>query len=335
MKDTNEANALRIRHYTEQTPVWLRRFTKVLAVSTLFLVFAGAMVTSTGSGLAVPDWPTTYGWSMFTFPLSKWVGGIFYEHGHRLLASFVGMLTIVQAVWLQLREPKRFVRILGWASLGTVIAQGLLGGLTVLLLLPKAVSVSHAGLAEIFFCINVSIAFFTSRWYHELRTLEKGDAPVGMAWSLTALVYSQILAGAVLRHLGAGLAIPDFPLSFGRLVPEFSSGAIVAAFVHRAGGFVVAVAVVAMTVRLLRYESVHPLRGLGKLLAVVVFAQVMLGGYVIWSAKQPVITSLHVMTGAATLALSLVLTLASRTVAWRKAPPERSTRPIVTREDAA
>ncbi|MFL6245570.1 MAG: COX15/CtaA family protein [Thermoanaerobaculia bacterium] len=303
--------------YASQSPAGLRRFTKFVAVSTLFLIFAGAMVTSTGSGLAVPDWPTTYGENMFTFPLAKWVGGIFYEHGHRLIASTVGFLTILQAIWLQRREPKKFVRTLGWLSLSAVIVQGLLGGLTVLLLLPKAVSISHAALAEIFFCLNVSIAFFTSRWYHELRTMEKGDAPVRMAWGLTALVYLQILAGAVLRHLGAGLAIPDFPLSFGRIVPTFFSNEIIAAYVHRAGGFIVAAAVIAMAIRLLRYDRNHPLRALAHLLVAVVAAQVLLGGYVIWSHKQPHITSLHVMLGASTLALSLVLTLSARTLSWR------------------
>ena len=139
------------------TPVWLRRFTKLVAFSTLFLIFAGAMVTSTGSGLAVPDWPLAYG--MFFPPM---IAGIFYEHGHRLIAGSVGFLTVIQAIWLQRREPKRHVRILGWTSLGAVIAQGLLGGLTVKLLLPPIVSIAHAGLAEIFLCLNVSIAFFTS-----------------------------------------------------------------------------------------------------------------------------------------------------------------------------
>jgi cytochrome c oxidase assembly protein subunit 15 len=327
MKAATEANTLRLRHYTGQSPVGLRRFTKFVAASTLFLIFAGAMVTSTGSGLAVPDWPLSYG--MLMPPM---VGGIFYEHGHRMIATAVGMLVIIQAIWLQLREPKRFVRILGWVSLAAVITQGLLGGLTVLLLLPKAISVSHAALAEIFFCINVSIAFFTSRWYVSLQSVEKGDAPVKMAWGLTALVYLQILAGAVMRHLGAGLAIPDFPLSFGKVVPDFISKEIVSAFVHRAGGFVVAAAVIAMAIRLLRYERNHPLRALGQLLVAVVSMQVLLGGYVIWSAKQPHITSLHVMTGAFTLALSIVLTLSSRTLAWRRTPPERSRRPIVNRE---
>ena len=319
---------------SDLTPVWLRRFTKLVAASTLFLIFAGAMVTSTGSGLAVPDWPTTYGENMFTFPLSKWVGGIFYEHGHRLIASTVGFLCIIQAFWLQRREPKKFVRVLGWCSLAAVIVQGMLGGITVLLLLPKAVSISHAGLAEIFFCLNVAIAFFTSGWYARLRTMEKADAPVAGAWGLTLLVYAQILAGAVMRHLGAGLAIPDFPLSFGRVIPEFVNANVTSAFVHRAGGFIVATAVIAMAVRLFRFESNHPLRFLANLLVVVVSAQVLLGGYVIWSGRQPHITSLHVMIGASTLALSLILTLASRTVAWRKEPPVRSRRPIVTREAA-
>lgn len=300
------------------TPRWLRRFTKLVAVSTLFLIFAGAMVTSTGSGLAVPDWPTTYGENMFTFPFSKWVGGIFYEHGHRLIASTVGFLCIIQAIWLQRREPKRFVRILGWLSLGAVIVQGMLGGLTVIFLLPKVISISHAALAEIFFCLNVSIAFFTSDWFARLKSMEKGDAPVAGAWALTALVYLQIIAGAVMRHFEAGLAIPDFPLSFGRLIPDFVNFKVAAAFTHRAGGFIVAAAVIAMAIRLFRFDSNHPLRFLANLLVIVVAAQVMLGGYVIWSGKQPHITSLHVMLGASTLALTLILTLASRTIAWRK-----------------
>lgn len=305
---------IRIHQYIDETPKWLRRFTKFVAASTLFLIFAGAMVTSTGSGLAVPDWPLSYG--MLMPPM---VGGIFYEHGHRMIASAVGFLTIIQAIWLQRREPKRFVRLLGWLSLAAVIVQGILGGLTVIFLLPLAISVSHAGLAEVFFCLNIAIAFFTSRWFNELRTMEKGDAPAGMAWGLVALVYAQVLAGAVMRHLGAGLAIPDFPASFGRWIPAFASKEIVAAFVHRAGGFIVAAAVIAMAIRLLRYDRNHPLRFLANLLLIVVAAQVLLGGYVIWSGKQPHITSLHVALGASTLALTLILALATRTLAWRKA----------------
>ncbi len=299
---------------SDATPRWLRRFTKLVAFSTLFLIFAGAMVTSTGSGLAVPDWPLSYG--MLMPPM---VGGIFYEHGHRMIATAVGILTIIQAIWLQRREPKRYVRILGWVSLGAVIAQGLLGGLTVIYLLPPAISVAHAGLAQIFFCINVAIAFFASTFFHSIRSYEKGDAPAASSTALLVIVYAQILIGATMRHLGAGLAIPDFPLSFGRVVPEFATAAIAVNFAHRLGGFVVATAVLFMVFRLFRFERNHPLRFLGSLLLVVVSAQVLLGGYTVWSGKQPHITSLHVMTGAFTLALTLILCLTARTLAWRKA----------------
>jgi cytochrome c oxidase assembly protein subunit 15 len=138
--------------------MWLHRYAKLVSASTVLLIVAGGLVTSTGSGLSVPDWPTSYGWSMFTFPLRHMVGGIFYEHGHRLIASTVGFLTIILAVWIWRVEPRRWVRTLGFAALGSVILQGLLGGITVLLFLPTAVSTAHAGLAQIFFCLTVAIA---------------------------------------------------------------------------------------------------------------------------------------------------------------------------------
>src|SRR4026209_1967201 len=103
-----------------------RLYTRLGALSTAVLIFAGGLVTSTGSGLSVPDWPTTYGWSMFTFPLDKMVGGIRFEHTHRLIASTVGFLIVVLAVWLRLAEPRRWVRRLGYVALGAVVMQGIL-----------------------------------------------------------------------------------------------------------------------------------------------------------------------------------------------------------------
>ena len=145
---------------------WLHRFAKFVVACTVLLLAAGGMVTSTDSGLAVPDWPNTYGHFMFSFPLEKMVGGIFYEHGHRMIASGVGMLTIVLAVWTWRADPRRAIRWLAVGALGAVILQGLLGGLTVLFLLPAPISVAHAGLAQLFFCITVSLALFTSRrWF--------------------------------------------------------------------------------------------------------------------------------------------------------------------------
>jgi protoheme IX farnesyltransferase len=288
---------------------WLRGFTTFVAAATLFLIFAGAMVTSTESGLAVPDWPLSYG--MFFPPM---VGGIFYEHGHRMIAATVGLLTVIQAIWLQRRARKRILRVLGWTAVGAVIAQGILGGMTVRFLLPPAISIAHAGLAEIFLCLNVSIALIASRWYDDVRAMEKGNAPIVGTTALVGLVYAQILAGALMRHLHAGLAIPTFPLP---LIPRAMSLGVMVNFAHRVGGLIVAVAVLTIFIRLLRFESKHPLRQIATLLVMVVPAQILLGAYTIWSGKQPVITSLHVVTGALTLALSLILALTARAVGWR------------------
>ena len=305
-----------------QSPVWLRRFAKLVAFSTLLLIFAGAMVTSTGSGLAVPDWPLNYG--MLLPPM---VGGILYETGHRYIASFVGFLVIIQAIWLQMREPKRFVRMLGWTSLGAVITQGILGGMTVLFLQPHALSVAHGAVAEIFLCINVSIAFFTSRSFPSMRDHRVSGAPIASTTALVLIVYLQIIAGAVMRHLGAGLAIPDFPLSFGRLVPAFTSSAIAANFAHRVGGVLVAIAMLVAVSQALKWGGA--LRNFALALIAVVALQIFLGAEVVWSGdprlyhslagdiamKHAAITSLHVVTGALTLALSLLLALTARAVA--------------------
>src|SRR5437762_11708156 len=120
------------------TPLWLRNFTKFVTAATLFLIFAGAMVTSTGSGLAVPAWPLSYGRLM-----PPMVGGIFYEHGHRMIATSVGILTVILAVALYRREKRAWVRRLGYGAFAAVVLQGVLGGLTVIFLLPTAVSVAH------------------------------------------------------------------------------------------------------------------------------------------------------------------------------------------------
>lgn len=295
---------------TTMTPEWLRRFTKLVAASTLFLIFAGAMVTSTGSGLAVPDWPLSYG---MVFP--PMVGGIFYEHGHRMIAATVGFLAIIQAIWLQWREPKTFVRRLGWVSLATVVVQGVLGGITVLFLLPTAVSVSHAGLAEIFLGINVAIAFFTSRFYgsHVQAPSGGGSGLAVPATVVAALVYVQILAGAVMRHLSAGLAIPDFPLSFGRIVPEFTSTGVAVNYAHRVGAILVTIAIAALAPRVMR-SSVYGIRALYVGLIALLSAQIVLAAYTVWTAKNPIVTSLHVATGAAIFACSVMFALVNHRV---------------------
>src|SRR5687768_6562605 len=140
-----------------EQPSWLHRYSLLLACATLFLVVAGASVTSNEAGLSVPDWPLSYGKVM-----PEMEGGIFYEHGHRMVATTVGFLTIILAVWLWRADPRPWMKRLGWAALGAVIVQGALGGMTVIFLLPKPVSISHACLAQLFFSTTVAIALFTS-----------------------------------------------------------------------------------------------------------------------------------------------------------------------------
>jgi cytochrome c oxidase assembly protein subunit 15 len=294
----------------------LHRFAKLVAGCTVFLVLAGSLVTSTGSGLAVPDWPTTYGWNMFTFPPSKWVGGIFYEHGHRLVASTVGLLTIVLAVWLALGDPRPWMKRLGAAALATVIAQGVLGGLTVLFFLPAPISTTHAGLAEVFFCLTVAIALFTSPgWIGARReTVVADDRLRRLATVLTGLVFLQILVGAVMRHTGAGLAIPDFPLMFGRLWPPRWDAGIGVHFAHRAGALLVLAAAGAVVARVWRrHRSRAELTRPASLLVVLVTTQIGLGALTVLSRRHVGINSAHVMCGALVLATSLVLALRT----WR------------------
>jgi cytochrome c oxidase assembly protein subunit 15 len=291
--------------------IWLHRYTRLLAAATLLLVAAGGMVTSTNSGLSVPDWPTTYGRQMFAFPLGSMVGGIFYEHGHRLIASTVGMLTIGLVVWLWRAEPRAWVRRLGWIALTAVVVQGVLGGVTVLLRLPDVVSISHAALAQVFFCLVVTLALVTSRTWRSpsLPPVDDPTLRAGMV-TFTSLVYLQILLGATMRHTGAGLAIPDFPLSYGHLVPPFWTHPIALHFAHRVGALVVTLTVAAnVTLVLIRHPRRVELRRPAVLLALAVVAQVTLGALVVVSGRQPVINTLHVATGATVLATSLVLTL--------------------------
>ena len=304
----------------------LHRFATLVAACTVLLLLAGSLVTSTGSGLSVPDWPTTYGWNMFTFPPSKWVGGIFYEHGHRLIASSVGFLTILLAGWLWLREPRRWLRRLGLVALAAVIAQGVLGGLTVLFFLPAAISTAHAGLAEIFFCLTVSIALFTSpRWIEGVRPRVDDALLRRVATATTAAIYVQILLGATMRHTGAGLAIPDFPLMFGHLVPDHWSPAIAIHFSHRVGALVVTVAVLATAGHIwYHHRGRRELAAPAALIVGLVAVQVTLGALTVLSRRNVWINSAHVVCGALVLTTSLVITLRSWRVRFAEAAEGRA-----------
>ena len=303
----------------------LHLFAAFVAASTALLIFAGGLVTSTGSGLSVPDWPTTYGWFMLTFPLDKMVGGIVYEHSHRLIASGVGLLIVVLAIWLWKAEPRRWVRRLGYLALAAVITQGILGGITVLWLLPDAISIAHAGLAQVVFCLTVSIALVTSpgwrRGYAAREAGRKGlpfDDDTGsndrtlqaIAAMTTAGVYAQILVGATMRHTDAGLAIPDFPLAFGQIVPPFWTAPIAIHYTHRIGALIISALVLATAGHVLYHHlGRKELRRPSLLLLALLAIQITLGALTVLTRKHYLINSLHVVTGAMVLGASLVLTL--------------------------
>src|SRR5678816_2348371 len=176
----------------------LNRFAIFVACATFFLIIAGALVTSNDAGLATPDWPLSNGQ---VFP--KMVGNLFWEHGHRMVATTVGMLTIVLMIYILAKEKRDWVRKLGIFALLAVIAQGLLGGLTVKLMLPLAVSSAHATLAQLFFCTTVSLAVFTSRSWMEARPLpeEKGGLPLRyLCTAALVTIFVQLIIGATLRH---------------------------------------------------------------------------------------------------------------------------------------
>ena len=316
---------------------WLHRYAVLLALATLLLVAAGGMVTSTSSGLSVPDWPTTYGYNMFTFPLDKMVGGIFYEHGHRLIASAVGLLTIGLVIWQWRVEPRRWVRRLGFVALGVVILQGTLGGITVIYFLPDAISIAHAGLAQIFFCLTVSLAVFTSSSWRSPAAMPVDDVRLRhRAATLTAIIYAQILVGATMRHTGAGMAIPDFPLAFGHLVPPSWTAPVAIHFAHRVGALVVTALAVALAIYIGRHHgSRRALTRPAWLLLAAIGVQVTLGAYVIWTAKHEVVNTLHVATGALVLITSLVISLRAHQARWSAAAlPERRAVPLHPSEAA-
>lgn len=301
---------------------WLQRFAAFHVLATLFLVFAGSLVTSTTSGLAVPDWPLSFGQ---VFP--KMEGGVFYEHGHRMIASVVGVLTIVLALWLAVKETRRWVKVLGWTALAAVIAQGVLGGLTVLYYLPVAISVTHGIVAQSFLLLVVLIAYSQlaeSKGHQNVASLDYRRF-FRFAAMLAVVVYLQLVLGAIMRHSGAGLAIYDFPLHLGSIVPGFDADtvAIVDAwhrdrflpytitslhialhFAHRMLGYTIGLGVLALFAWAWpRYRMERRLRMPLVMLLLLVAIQITLGAATVLTEKLPYVASFHVLTGAALLAL--------------------------------
>ena len=300
---------------------------KTTPLATLLLIFIGSLVTSTGSGLAVPDWPLSYG-KMFP-PM---VGGILYEHGHRMAAAVVGLLVVVQAFVIAWREPRRWVRVLAWVAVATIVAQGLLGGLTVLFLLPTAISMSHAILAQTLFLVLILIAYAQSRDWRRLREQTK------ISWkplaALLVMVYLQLILGALMRHTESGLAIPDFPLMGGTLVPRFddqmlntvnaarfdlqlgpvNNGQVIVHFLHRMGAIATLIVLITVNLTMGRKPASGRVRQLLFFIDGLVVVQIALGALTVLTAKSPIMASLHVLVGASLLGSTWWCLLCSRPI---------------------
>jgi len=298
-------------------------FCLVLVAATWCLLFVGAMVTSTNSGLAVPDWPTTYGQNMFLYPVSQWKGGILFEHGHRLFASMVGLLALVNALLFGGRHSQQLIRRLSYLALLLVIAQGLLGGLTVRMKLPMLVSSAHGGLAQMFFLCTVALAVLTSPAWLKASTfgafswLKPGVRP---ALAFLGLVYVQILIGAIMRHSFAGLAIPTYPKAFGGWIPSFWSFGIFVNFLHTRIFPAVLLLVLFLVMRSVWVSAHAGIRRTARLLVFAFAVQVFLGMSVIWLHKAPIPTSIHVAVAAWVTGGSLILMLWSGKCGASKSP---------------
>lgn len=291
----------------------------LVACATFLLLIAGALVTSNDAGLSVPDWPTSFG-SLYKLP--RMVGGVKFEHGHRMVAELVGLLTIILAVWTWRTERRNWVRKLGVAALATVIAQGILGGITVLFYLPPAVSTAHATLAQTFFCIVVVLALVTGRGWTEPSRRQLSESHrlqlTRLATLAAASVYVQLILGAGFRHSGI------------KLLPHLISAVVVTALV-----------LWTITRVLTNYGSVAALRRPAVVLMVLLVTQLGLGfaAYltrVQWGqdAVQPelpmvISTVAHVAVGALVLASAVALAME----AWRNVGSVQQEREAVSPAD--
>jgi cytochrome c oxidase assembly protein subunit 15 len=303
----------------------LHWFALLTAIATFLLLGAGGLVTSHEAGMSVPDWPNSYGYNMFAFPISKWTGGIFYEHTHRLWASVVGLMTTILAVWIWRKDSRQWMKWLGVIAFLLVVAQGVLGGLRVTMKM-DSLGIFHGVVAQTFFVLTCALALFTSRFWIELAAKKIIFVPRGLrshVLFVTILIFLQLILGATMRHQHAGLAISDFPLAHGKIWPDTSADAVarynaermeitsvnpITAFqiilqmVHRLVALVIfagVAAAVGLSVKRLGKKDL-----LTKLaffwLALIIF-QIVLGIATIWTNKAADVATAHVMVGALSL----------------------------------
>lgn len=303
----------------------LHWFAVLTAIFTFLLLGMGGLVTSHEAGMSVPDWPTSFGYNMYALPIKFWKGGVFYEHTHRLLASVVGFMIIIQAIWLWMKDPRKWMKWLGASSFLLVASQGVIGGLRVVMS-EDQLGILHGVIAQLFFIMTCAMALFTSSFWQKIPEQAKINVPRSLrtlVLATTVLVFLQLILGATMRHQHAGLSISDFPLAHGKIWPDTSPDAItrynaerieitnvnpITAFqvilqmIHRivALGIFIFVAICAI--------QTH--RQLGKRDALTKFAyfwlgliilQIGLGAATIWTNKAADVATAHVLVGALSL----------------------------------
>ena len=306
------------------------------AASVLLLICSGGLVTSHEAGMAVPDWPNSFGYNMFLFPVSRWVGGVFFEHTHRLIGSGVGLVTIALCVALFVIEDRRWVKTLGIIAVAAVVVQGVLGGLRVAENNPL-LGLFHGCLAQSFFALMATIALVTSRFWlslerttdHQSLITNHQSLLTSQRWVLviTGMVFVQLVLGASMRHSHAGLSIPDFPTSYGHLFPPLddatvaqinqqrgaasqpytSAALILLQYVHRVWAVLIVVGLVFTAIRLLRGQLPIFFRRCAAGWILLVVVQVCLGAWTVLSNKAADIATAHVLFGALTLMLGVLL----------------------------
>jgi len=323
--------------------VWLHRFAVFVAAATVVLISVGAVVTSTKSGDAIPDWPTSYG----SLIPSYLAGGVLFEWLHRMIAGVSALLVLILAVWLAVSDTSPYLKSMGVIAVVAVIAQGVLGGLRVLVVSHQQVqttflaltnasnaeviriafAVAHATLAQIVLVLTFAIAFLTKPQrtsdYLPLSTSRLKFLSAVML-SLSVLLFVQLLLGAIMRHSEAGLIIPDFPTSFGRLIPPFGNlpfdpdnpqrmsynefaFKVAINFAHRLNGLVIGSVILWIFFSLRRQGlNFSPMRRLVAWKLGLVIAQIILGALTVWTRLSVPVTVAHVTVGATLLGLSVV-----------------------------
>jgi heme a synthase len=324
-----------------KSDIWFNRFLWFTALNVLALLGLGGLVTSKGVGMAVPDWPTTFGYNMFLLPWDKWVmgGGVFEEHSHRVFASWIGLLTLGVGGGLAFLDPRKWVRRLGYLAIFLVILQGVLGGLRVRLMRDE-IGVFHAALAQVFLCLMVGLAWVRNRAFEKrsqsLMSSNVSRLGSGLLWALTGMIFLQLILGAVMRHQHAGLAVPDFPKAYGswawpatdeetvrsineeQWITGEASGASITGFQinvhmsHRVGAILVTLLALWTACRLWRWsarDEQNSNRLQASALLSLLALQIALGAGTIWTRKSADVATFHMLTGAILLVTSFLISI--------------------------